>query len=382
MFMSLLAKAQKTENLYLISGHPYSGTDEEFETFLWKYNKEVLDTIKVLSNEEDFLVNVKIYPDQKMAVIYKISSIRNRHIDRNNRFEILTFGDSIRSMETRLENQGRLITYNLLPNSDDIMCYFSNENAQEPRDFSLFNVVDRVFRESDIGNFKESILSGEYGGATEGGDYIVSYSSKGNGFLEIPFHEDRSIRPKFPFEIPEQYQFKSYSRHLVAINNSNVFMVAGKKNTASGELGSRQLIIYNKKEKNWHDLTILGDLAKSRGFGEWIVGYIANTSLEDEILPGSEKWTERKSGLSPMVRFRHYAPGILYFYNAYTKTYFELKTDQADSEVIHIQGNTVIYRVYDKLYTVKIIEGKDLGDSKLLLKDNRVPDMHWAFFGK
>lgn len=71
---------------------------------------------------------------------------------------------------------------------------------------------------------------------------------------------------------------------------------------------------------------------------------------------------------------------ILYFYNPSSKVYFELHTNQADSEVVLIQNNKVIYRVYDELYKADLVDGNRLGESRLLLKDDRVPDIHWAFY--
>lgn len=370
------------ESLYLISAHPFNGTDIEFESYLWKHSKDSLTEIFNLSNRNDYLENVKIYPQDKIAVIHKISSIRERKSGKNHRLQVLSFSRKLDQWEVKKNIDGRLVSYNLLLDKPLISCYF--DDGRNPRVFELLSLEEKEFNDGSINSFQNSYLSGEYGGSLSCGDYIVAYSSEEDGFLSIPFHGDKSKRPKFPYELPEEYQFKSYSRHLVPINNDEIFVVAGTKETKQNQMGSRQIIVFNKQEKIWHDFPIKGNLAKIRGFGQWITGYIANEQWkENQKLPGSEIWTDRDSGLSPAERYTLYAPGILYLYNSFTQEYYEWKTDQADSEVILVWEGKVIYRVYDELYQGDIVEGDNLSltNTKLLIKSDVVPDIHWAFFG-
>lgn len=191
------------------------------------------------------------------------------------------------------------------------------------------------------------------------------------------------MRPCFPYELSEEYRFKTYSRHTIPINNDYYFIVSGKKESKKNILGKRQIIIYDKKREVWNELILSGNLSRIRGFSDWLCGYVGDDSesLINQSLPGSSLWKDRATGLSPAVRYEGmYAPGILYFYNPSTDIYFELKTDQADSEVVLIQDNKVIYRVYDELYEAELLNGKELGKAELLLKDDRVPDIHWAFY--
>jgi hypothetical protein len=238
--------------------------------------------------------------------------------------------------------------------------------------------------------FSKSIFTGVPGGLIDPRDEIVAYSDSTSGFLEIPFHGDRNVRPKFPYELPPEYRFGIYARQLVAINNTKVFVVGGTRTSFEDKIGDYELMIFEKERSMWHKMKIKGNLVRVRGFEDWLGGYVFNDYIENKKLPGSELWTQRESGLSPTERWGlynldykyPYAPGILFFYNAYTRKYFEIETNQADSEVILIHNNIAIYRVYDELYKAQIINGEKLDNIELLLKSDLVPDIHWAFYAK
>ncbi len=57
-------------------------------------------------------------------------------------------------------------------------------------------------------------------------------------------------------------------------------------------------------------------------------------------------------------------------------------TGHGDSEVLLVQDDIVYYRVNDKIFKAPIIKGETLGEAKLLIQDERVPDIHWAFISK
>lgn len=388
LFISFCAKAQDIKSLYLISGHPYDNTDEEFASYLWHYSESSLDTISLLSSKDDFLENVKVYQEERLAVIHKTNSIRRQHLGDNHRLVFVYFGDSVRFSEVPINIEGKFEYYLSIKEKSLLLDMFTKEKG------SYFNKIELGSLNIEEGSIKDFIyaeLTGIPGGAIEADDYLLVYSNEKNGSLEIPLVGERDKRPNFPYVLPEQYQFKSYKRHVIPINNSKTFVLHGEYEKASPELGFSDIIFLTKKDDSWNKVVIPGNIQTPRGFGEWIAGYVFNDHIEGKKLPGAEKWTYRESGLSPKERWNYYpeygednyayAPGILYFYNAYSKEYFELETNQADSEVILIQNATVIYRVYDELYAAEIIKGKKLGEPKLLLKDERVPDIHWAFFG-
>jgi len=79
-----------------------------------------------------------------------------------------------------------------------------------------------------------------------------------------------------------------------------------------------------------------------------------------------------------------YPTGILYLYNIDSRDYIEWQAEedgqpQGDSEILLVKNNTVFYRVNDKIYKRAIISNSKLGEEVLLVQDDRVPSIHWAF---
>lgn len=385
-----IAHSQESESLYLISGHPYENTDQMFESVLWKYHShDSLTKTVEISDPSYLLKNITAYSKDRLVAAYKTNFLGDYASD--NRLVVIDMDQPGAIYDIPVGHIGYGLTAIHFIKTDNeplFGLYLFGPNKEGPRSFIGLSLSDKAIKNILIGDFKHSMLAGYPGGAIDGGDYIVAYSDEKTGFLEIPYTGNRTQRPVFPFELPIEQRFNKYERHIIPINNDDIFVVGGKRTIEDNQLGSYELKILNKETNEWHTKAIKGNLIRSRCFEKWIVGYVYNENIGHKKLPGSELWTHRESGLSPAERFNtlhpnsSYAPGILYFYNSYTKTYFELKTDQADSEVVLLWRDQIIYRKYDELYKASIIEGKRLGESELLLKGDVVPDIHWAFFSQ
>lgn len=388
-FLSLAVCGQSSKELYFITGHPFTRTDDLFEAVLWRYDRDssVLIRHLQLCGAEERLSNIKNYAELGYFTLIKSNSWKQEQpydsllVFNTNRMELkrASVGKSGCGI-TDNEN-------NFLLKLPDLSLIAIDLIQSKPIRKLLYNSYEiNSLKYSDSINlqlYKNIYLTGFMGGNIVGADYILSYSREEDGFLEVIVTGDRTKRPCFPYELPEQFRHKNSSRHTVSINNDNIFLVNGRKETKKDNLGTRQVIIYDKKKQAWSELILLGNLSRIRGFSDWLCGYVGddNKSLLNKPLPGSSLWKDRATGLSPDLRYEGmYAPGILYFYNPSTGVYFELDTGQADSEVVLIQDNKVLYRVYDELYETELVEGKRLGGSKLLLRDDRVPDIHWAFY--
>ncbi len=385
-FLGITVYGQPKEDLYLITGHPFSETDDLFESNLWRYDRDSSALIRQiqLSTADEDLSNIKIYVELGYFTLMKKNSWKQEQ----SYDSLLIF--NIDRMELKRKAVGKAGYYIVARANNYLLKLLNNLMVA----FDLVNSDDRLYNSYEIDNlkyrdsvelqlYKNVYLTGFLGGEVLGNDFILAYSRKEDGYLEILVSGDRSKRPCFPYELPEKYRFNTYARQLVCINNDNYFLVSGNEQAGVNSLGTVPLFIYDKKNKVWSDKTLLGTLPRIRGFSEWLCGYIGDNgeSLLNKPLPGSSLWKDRETGLSPALRYEGmYTPGILYFYNPSTKVYFELQTNQADSEVVLIQDNKVIYRVYDELYETEIVRGKKLGKSVLLLKSDYVPDIHWAFY--
>lgn len=388
IFFTVIVNGQSKEDLYLITGHPFTRTDDLFESVLWRYDRDSSALIRQmqLCTADEVLGNIKVYVELGYFTLMK----RNSWQQEQPYDSLLVF--NINSMELKRVSVGKsgygIVAYAnnyLLKLSDSLLIIFDLVNSElDDRLYNSYEISSLKYIDSvDLRLYKNIYLTGFMGGNVVGADYILSYNREKDGYLEIIVTGDRSKRPCFPYELPEKYRFNTYARQLVCINNDNYFLVSGNEQSGVNSLGIVPLFVYDKKNKEWSEKMLTGTLPRIRGFSEWLCGYIGDNSesLLNKPLPGSSLWKDRATGLSPALRYEGmYASGILYFYNPSTKVYFELHTNQADSEVVLIQNNKVIYRVYDELYKADLVDGNRLGESRLLLKDDRVPDIHWAFY--
>lgn len=83
-------------------------------------------------------------------------------------------------------------------------------------------------------------------------------------------------------------------------------------------------------------------------------------------------------------------PGKLVLQNLSDGRKFTLSTGQDDSEIIAIRADgEMLYRVNDSIYSAEIVPasiatgpgGDRITDSRLIVRDVDVPQVHWAFWG-
>ncbi len=198
-------------------------------------------------------------------------------------------------------------------------------------------------------------------------------------------------------------------------NESALAVISNNSIPNASELGEIGYIIQDKSKNEFYFKTFKGGSTGVVGFGQWLAatvnGYnrsvfyiergernpydfnkeipgreyrrpdFASPEEEGELFEESENFDVRAKS------FGSYYPGILFLFNVSTRAYIEWETfengePQGDSEILLVENEMVYYRINDKIYQAPILDGKKLGNAKLLLKDDRVPDIHWAFFSK
>ncbi len=70
--------------------------------------------------------------------------------------------------------------------------------------------------------------------------------------------------------------------------------------------------------------------------------------------------------------------GVLRLYEASTGRRDTIETKQADSETLLVEGQTVYYRVSDRLYVARL-GAKSMESARLLATSELIRDAHWAF---
>jgi hypothetical protein len=105
--------------------------------------------------------------------------------------------------------------------------------------------------------------------------------------------------------------------------------------------------------------------------------------------PGRKSERSRETDRLPNVQEQYsifagkwvLAPGILVLQNLADGRKIRIETGQEDSEILRVEGETVLYRVNDTIYQAKIV-GDQIKDAIVIVKDEDVPEIHWAFWSK
>lgn len=182
----------------------------------------------------------------------------------------------------------------------------------------------------------------------------------------------------------------------LTISNNDMYVLFKKPQKNNNEWYSK-FYIFNKKQNKWLEKYFKGSYAAIRAFNNWIVGnqtYIGRLGINGEStmgkeVPGKKFRNQEYSEFTSPADFRFqvleiYPTGILYMYNIDNDKYIEWQATeenvpQGDSEILLVKNNTVFYRINDKIYKRLIKEGSILGEEELLIQDDRVPSIHWAF---
>lgn len=96
-----------------------------------------------------------------------------------------------------------------------------------------------------------------------------------------------------------------------------------------------------------------------------------------------KEWRARQSKYGPDILGEFYwsdwrFPGKLHIYNVRTEAWHVIRTDQADSQILLIDGKTVYYRASDRLYHTELTEAREL-NGKLIATSEAIRDAHWVF---
>ncbi len=126
-----------------------------------------------------------------------------------------------------------------------------------------------------------------------------------------------------------------------------------------------------------------------RAFGKFLVitdGHVRKESsstlpaAQREVSPGAQEWHGGRAEYFFRTSIMVYG-GALHVFDSETRTTRTIKTNQADSEVVLIDGKSIYYRISDRLYQATLSDNA-IVDGKLLAKSVVIRDVHWAFLSK
>ena len=195
-------------------------------------------------------------------------------------------------------------------------------------------------------------------------------------------------------ELPSELRRRNEAAALGIIAASQDYLVVPKPRTRE-EMGSPnppdfvEGFVHVRSTGAWKRIRIDGNSSSSRLFGVWLASDVAKWNPEHTESPGRENERDTGSGLLPSVRsgyqnFRgrwNWSPGVLTLQNLVDERKIRIETGQEDSEILRADGDVVLYRVNDTIYQARI-EGDQLKDTSVVVKDEDVPEIHWAFWSK
>lgn len=160
----------------------------------------------------------------------------------------------------------------------------------------------------------------------------------------------------------------------------------------SGALAKRvkeKIYVRDQHTGLWATSSVDGTCSRTRIFGNWLATIVQFWDPNHKQNPGAEHERSTRTDTLPNVRELYamsagrncFIPGDVTLLNLSTQRRIALHTGEEDSEILQVEADTVLYRVNDTIYQAKIV-GDQLKDSTILVKDEDVPEIHWAFWSK
>jgi hypothetical protein len=150
-----------------------------------------------------------------------------------------------------------------------------------------------------------------------------------------------------------------------------------------------ELAVHDRVKDKWKKIQVEGNRSRLRLFGKWLSAIVGFES--PGIEPTAAREAERKWGTAEIpnvrqeydnvVRGEYWLQGILTLENLSDGRKVRIETGQEDSEILQVEGDIVLYRVNDTIYRARIA-GDQLKDTTVLVRDEDVPEIHWAFWSK
>jgi len=234
-----------------------------------------------------------------------------------------------------------------------------------------------------LDDFNNTRMTGSPGAPLYNQDFQSFVVDSHNGELKMTLTRNIQSRPIFKIKLPKSYWPKENRRAVTYVHTEKLFLTRMLDSKETNLVEQTSIFyLFNKHSGKWADLTVLGDKTRIQSFGDWISGSVIYSNGDGKLSPGHESRQKDSDLYGPtfdvMTKIlRLYYPGKLFIYNIESEQLIEWSTSQGDSEVLYVTDRTIFYRVDNSLYQAAILERKVLGKSKLVVKDDRVRNIHW-----
>ncbi len=378
------------QDLYLLAGTPTNYGDEKFPVSLYRVNvSEKLKLVREVVPQTDGLYAVHAMGD----VIF----VAHPHVTPT-RVSIIHTDDPLPADD-------------VVFNPDGFNSIQSREVLAEPKQGSVNGLFPLATNAADPGKGRlVSVLSGFAGtGARLKFDTWEEYTalridgesggpSLGSGLFGRMIGDKLAISifgrdipveslPPFPHTMNKQIivWFMAVSRDysVLALANTVPAPPAEKGGTF------REMLVHERVRDQWKKIQIEGNNSRLRLFGSWLATIVGMANPDHKPGPGRENERGSSTDRLPNVQEQYATflgretslPGILVLQDLADGRKIRIETGQEDSEILRVEGDTVLYRINDTIYQAKIV-GDQLKDATVVVKDEDVPEIHWAFWSK
>lgn len=382
IFLLLSSFFFEHKKMYFVSGTPTPLSGVNFSSKLYRLEGDNIKSLKVvreISKQGDGVDSIRSYYDDGLVVIASPSV-------RPERLSIIKMDNTESESFINIKDNDCLscsfIESHLIKLLDEKLIFFSVFGKDGISYFDLWGLEDGGRQsDKDISVLKNILASGIPGSAIPGDAFYMDSDADGVLYVFIA-----GSKVKTDWTLPKEYRFSNKDVIVSYINTKNMLVLSSKDNKKRSydDLGSSTYYFFNKKSNLWGMVVFPGGRTEIRGFKNWIVGYVADMGRDIDN-PGIENRRKEMAETGSPFDWRAdvsnvFMPGELFLFDIESNQRYVIKTGQADSEILLVDGGFLYYRVNDEIFKKKIYD-QDGENKELLIKSNLVPDIHWAFMG-
>lgn len=383
-FHDFWATCDRAKALHFLSASPEMRFDyDTYLTVFYKYQNNALFAFDTLNSGKTMVVKyVKTYPFLNKMYIQEYDY---KDYDSNMAYFV--------DLESMKINSGKIPFDEIYTRPKTIKTQYmgivlGKDRSKAEYEYMVLNEKNKVSQFSPQ-IFQDAIMSGLVGTPIQNGDVFGLVYDTLSSKIKIPKTRKIEDRPLFNYQMKD-YVVEPKDRYISVVVKNDKWVVLDID--AKGTENQTTYHIQSVEKTNEHILKVDGNQTGVCSFNHWLAGSIAEANPEESFRSSPGKVYRKQyvdtygPGFDVMARvLALYYPGRLFLYHMPTRNYIEWKTlengeSQGDSEILLVEEEMVYYRINDKIFQAPIINNKELGKSKLLVQDERVRDIHWAFF--
>lgn len=380
----------QASNWYLLSGTA-TDHDRHYPSSLYSidsYGTKKLHLVRQIVSQEDGVHSIH-FSDNNIFVLYphllpsKVSVI---HTDAPRREDLVAFDPGGRVVIDSRLAMAQQKTHVM----SELLWLLSPEDQLKGTVLSIAaspsNEGKRILKDA-WDDYAFLRFDGTAGGPIAAPDLVGSFRNNSVGIAvsdkyaavdELPVEIARSVNREIPFYLGVN------SEYLVFALRDHA------DDIQSGALTNKphqMAYVHDRLNGRWTTVRLDGTCSRTRIFGSWLATIVQFWDPNHPPNPGAMKERSIETATLPNVRLLYSMfagrdcriPGLLVLRDLRTGEQITLNTGQEDSEVIGIHGPKILYRIDNKIYQATI-EGAALKNSELLVEDEDVPEIHWAFW--